>query len=72
MDRLWICRKRKFQLEALATVIMTILKNGWLKEDEEEMGRVLLYISRKLGLSLKLGPRKLDRVLNSVSASCHF
>jgi hypothetical protein len=26
MDRLWICQKRNFQLEALATVTMTILK----------------------------------------------
>jgi hypothetical protein len=25
-DRLWICRKINFQLEALATVTMTILK----------------------------------------------
>jgi hypothetical protein len=33
---------------------------------------MFLYISRKLGLSLKLDPRKLDRVLNSVSAFCHF
>jgi hypothetical protein len=31
MDRLWICRKRKFQLEALAIVTMTILKK-WLAE----------------------------------------
>jgi hypothetical protein len=26
MDQLWIYRKRNFQFEALATVIMTILK----------------------------------------------
>jgi hypothetical protein len=30
-DRLWICQKINFQLEALATVIMTILKK-WLTE----------------------------------------
>jgi hypothetical protein len=33
---------------------------------------MFLYISRKLELSLKLGPRKLDRVLNSISVFCHF
>jgi uncharacterized protein YxjI len=31
MDRLWICRKINFQLEALATVTMAILKK-WLAE----------------------------------------
>jgi hypothetical protein len=30
-DRLWICRKINFQLEALATVTMAILKK-WLAE----------------------------------------
>jgi hypothetical protein len=31
MDQLWICRKRKFQLKAFATVTIAILKK-WLAE----------------------------------------
>jgi hypothetical protein len=71
-DRLWICRKINFQLKTLTTVTMTILKNGWLKEDEREKVLDVLYNSKKLGLTLKLSSRYMDRVLNSVSAFCNF
>jgi hypothetical protein len=72
MDRLWICRETHFQLEALAIVTMMFLKK-WLAEGIW-MRKILgvLYNSRKLGLSLKLDPRCLDRVLNSVSVFYNF
>jgi hypothetical protein len=54
-DRFWICRKINFQLEAFVTVTMTIL-NKWLAEGRWRRYVLgLLYNSRKLRLSLKLG-----------------
>jgi hypothetical protein len=72
MDQLWICWKRNFQLKTLATITVAILKK-WLTERKwRRNGLGVLYISRNLRSSLKLGPRKLNWVLNSISASCNF
>jgi hypothetical protein len=70
--RLWICWKIHFQLETLVTVTMKILKK-WLAEGRWRRNVLdVLYISRKLGSSLKLGLRWLDRILNPISSFCNF